>query len=129
VGSIRSVRGFSATGFLAGFSDLFDSWGGHDAAAGFSLAAEKVPDFESRVPAVLEGLTMENEVEEIVQVDLRVPHANMDPGIEELENLFQPAGQEFGRLVFQVDGALVEELQFLGKAEEHLKLGLRIGKN
>lgn len=122
VGSIRSARGFEATRFLSNFEDIFHSWGGHDAAGGFSLSKERYAEFESRLPSILEHMYLEEEKEECVNIDLQVIPARMDASLEEIEKAFQPQGQDFGRIVYLCRGALVEDIQFLGKGQEHVKL-------
>jgi len=53
----------------------------------------------------------------------------MDPSLEELELSLQPQGQEFGRVVYMATGALIEDIQFMGKGQEHVKLTLGLGNH
>ena len=55
VGSIRSARGFPISSFLEACADLFIDYGGHDAAAGFSLQMKDWPEFEARTIAYCRG--------------------------------------------------------------------------
>ncbi len=128
VGSIRTVRGFSATRFMSYFEDVFENWGGHDAAGGFSLPAQKFDEFHQRITKILDYLPLDEEAEEKLVVDLKVPHDRMNPGLEDLDKLFHPHGQEFPRITYQVNDAVIDDVQFLGKTQEHIKLTLSVGK-
>lgn len=48
-GSARSVKGINITAILRQFSDLFESVGGHEQAAGFSITPSNLTKFESQL--------------------------------------------------------------------------------
>lgn len=48
-GSIRSVEGFSAYKLLAECADLLTRFGGHAGAGGFSLPADRIPEFTRKI--------------------------------------------------------------------------------
>lgn len=127
VGSIRSMRGFRATEFLSRFEDLFETWGGHDAAGGFSLGIDSYSVFLQRITEVLPFMHLEEQTEEVLAVDLMVPPVRMDEGLEAVEKILAPHGQEFPRLTYSFHGARIEDIQFLGKTQEHVKLTLQMG--
>jgi single-stranded-DNA-specific exonuclease len=129
VGSIRTIGNFSATTFLSQFEDLFENWGGHHAAGGFSLPAEKFSVFQERIPQVLEYLPQDEQEEEKLRVDVQVPHDRMTPDLEQIDLLLQPQGQEFPRIQYMVSKAKIEDIQFMGKAQEHVKITLSTGKH
>lgn len=127
VGSIRSVRGFGATEFLRQFEDIFRDWGGHDAAAGFNLAVEDLPTFMGRVRDAAKSIRLDEAVETI-QVDAELPDKYMSPNLEELIARFEPYGMENPIIRFLKRGMAVEEIEFIGKEQNHLRLLLRGGK-
>ncbi len=126
VGSMRSVRGFGATEFLRQFEDIFIDWGGHDAAAGFNLAAENLPAFLGRIRDAAKRIRLDEAVETI-QVDAELPDRYMSPDLEELIARFEPYGMENPIIRFLKRGMAVEEIEFIGKEQNHLRLLLRGG--
>lgn len=127
VGSIRSVRGFGATEFLRQFEDIFIDWGGHDAAAGFNLAEENLATFMGRVRDAAKRIILDEAVETI-QVDAELPDRYMTPDLESLIARFEPYGMENPIIRFLKRGMKVEEVEFIGKEQNHLRLLLRGGE-
>lgn len=127
VGSIRSTRGFAVSPFLETCADLFIDYGGHDAAAGFSLKASDWAEFEARSRAYAQALELEDEEESIV-VDAELPHEYVKPELAALTERFEPYGEENGPLVFLARGVPIADAQIVGKKEaNHLKLTLDFG--
>ena len=127
VGSIRSSRGFAISSFLETCADLFIDYGGHDAAAGFSLQAADWPEFESRASNYAEALELESE-EESIAVDAELPHDYVKPELSVLAERFEPYGEENGPLVFLARDVAIADAQIVGKKEaNHLKLTLDFG--
>ncbi|TVR69417.1 MAG: single-stranded-DNA-specific exonuclease RecJ [Spirochaetaceae bacterium] len=127
VGSIRSARGFVATEFLQKFSDILDKWGGHDEAAGFNLLSLRLEDFWERMKAVLPDLVLEEEQEAEILVDAELPARYLNPRLEELVARFEPYGQANPELRFLARKMVLEELQIIGKEQNHLKMLLAGG--
>lgn len=126
VGSIRSVRGFGATEFLRQFEDIFIDWGGHDAAAGFNLPEENLDTFLGRVRDAAKRITLDERVERI-QVDAELPEKYLTPELEQLIGRFEPYGIENPILRFLKRGMLVEQIDFIGKEQNHLRMLLAGG--
>ncbi len=129
VGSIRSVRGFPVSALLKACSDLFIDYGGHDAAAGFSLPAGAWPTFVERTEAFIDTVDLAL-AEETVNVDAQLPHDYVTPALFELTKRFEPSGEESPPLVFMAKGVAMVDAQIVGKGEKnHLKLTLDFGRN
>jgi single-stranded-DNA-specific exonuclease len=127
VGSMRSVRGVDATAFLTQLSDLFLNYGGHNAAAGFSFAADNTADFLSRLKELAPLLELEDAAEDALPVDAELPHNFMTPDIMKLVDRFEPFGKDNPELQFLVKNALIVNAEIIGKTEKHLKLTLQCG--
>jgi len=129
VGSIRSARGFAVSSFLETQADLFIDYGGHDAAAGFSLKAADWPEFEKRALDYAVGIELEA-IEETIAVDAELPHDYLRPELSELVERFEPFGEGNAPLVFLAKKVPIADAQFVGKKEQnHLKLTLDFGKH
>ncbi|MFP4204853.1 MAG: single-stranded-DNA-specific exonuclease RecJ [Spirochaetaceae bacterium] len=128
VGSIRSVRGLGATELLGRVESMLSDWGGHDAAAGFSLPAEGLPAFVDRLSEVVREVELEEEEEPRIRVDAELPLDYVTPELEQIVRRFSPFGQENPQLTFLVRGAVLEELTLMGREETHCRLLLQTGK-
>ncbi|HTX73975.1 MAG TPA: single-stranded-DNA-specific exonuclease RecJ [Rectinemataceae bacterium] len=129
VGSIRSARGFAVTPFLEACADLFIDYGGHDAAAGFSMPRERWPEFLSRAGAYAEGIEL-SDAEESIEVDAELPRDFLKPELASLSERFEPYGEENRPLTFLSRDVPIVDAQLVGKKEQnHLKLTLDFGKH
>ncbi|POR01798.1 hypothetical protein AU468_07535 [Alkalispirochaeta sphaeroplastigenens] len=127
VGSVRSARGFVATSFLDEFSDILEKWGGHNQAAGFHLFQDQLPRFWERLPQVMAAVTLENRQEEEVLIDAELPPRYLNPELEQLVGRFEPYGQGNPELRFLARKMVVEDIQIIGKDQDHLRLLLAGG--
>ncbi len=128
VGSIRSVRGFAVSPFLEACAELFIDYGGHDAAAGFSLKAADWPEFQARAVDYCQAVELSDE-EESINVDAELPHEYVKPELSALVERFEPYGEENRPLVFLSRDVAIVDAQIVGKREaNHLKLTLDFGE-
>jgi single-stranded-DNA-specific exonuclease len=129
VGSIRSARGFPVSSFLEACAELFIDYGGHDAAAGFSLQARDWPEFEARTIAYAEALELEDG-DESIEIDAELPHDYLKPDLAAVTERFEPFGEGNEPLVFLARNVPIADVQLVGKKEQnHLKLTLDFGKH
>lgn len=127
IGSIRSARGFVATDFLSRFEDILERWGGHDEAAGFNLTVNRLDEFWQRLSAVATEITLGDEVEGEVEIDAELPPRYLNPDLESVVVRFEPYGQGNPELRFLARKMVVEEMQIIGRDQDHLRLLLSGG--
>lgn len=127
VGSVRSARGFKVKGLLEHCAELFTDYGGHDAAAGFSMPAERWERFRAMAAAYLAAAELDDGEEEIL-VDAELPHEYLKPELAELVDRFEPYGEDNPQLVFMARKVPLFAADIMGKGEkQHLKLSLDFG--
>ena len=127
VASVRSARGFNVKGLLEYCSALFIDYGGHDAAAGFSLPADKWPDFERMAAEYLSAVDIDQS-EESVDIDAELPHEYLAPALADLVERLEPFGEGNPPLVFLSKRVPIAQVDIVGKQEKsHLKLVLDFG--
>jgi single-stranded-DNA-specific exonuclease len=85
-GSGRSISKFDLHGALGQSRDLLLRYGGHRAAAGVTIARDRVPDFAARFNEVARSLLTPEDLVPEIRVDLEV---NIDGINERLESLFR----------------------------------------
>ena len=127
VGSVRSARGFDISSFLEASAELFIDYGGHDAAAGFSLKAADWPEFLRRAAAYTEAVELSSD-EETVEIDAELPHSYLTADLPRFVAKFEPFGEENGPLVFLARNVPIAAADIVGKRDaNHLKLLLDFG--
>jgi single-stranded-DNA-specific exonuclease len=122
-GSGRSISGFDLHGALTECADLLIRFGGHKAAAGVTVAAERLPEFQKRFNEVARSrLTSEDLVPE-VRVDLDIALSDATPDLEALLRHFEPFGAGNATPVLAASGVRIAEPPRVLR-NGHLKLRL-----
>jgi len=126
VGSGRSCSGFNLVEGLTVVGDLFERFGGHAQAAGFSLKAERLPELQRRFEEHAHAVLSSADLEPVLRVDGEVCLDEMDwPVYDELVRL-APFGMGNPTPVFGARGVRqVAPARVLG--EKHLKLRVSQG--
>jgi len=127
IGSVRSARGFMATEFLSRFEDIFERWGGHNEAAGFNLAVDRLDSFWERLGRLAPEIALDEDVEVEVEIDAELPAKYLNPDLETLVRRFEPYGQANPELRFLARKMVLEDMQIIGKDQSHLRLLLSGG--
>ena len=91
-GSGRSISAFDLHGGLSQCRDLLIRYGGHRAAAGVTIAADRVPDFAAKFNEVAATSLTENDLVPELRVDLELPLEQADAPLENLMRHMEPCG-------------------------------------
>jgi single-stranded-DNA-specific exonuclease len=91
-GSGRSISGFDLHGALTECADLLIRYGGHRAAAGVTVAAERMPDFQARFNEVARSRLTPDDLIPEVKVDLDISLSDATADLEALLRHFEPFG-------------------------------------
>jgi single-stranded-DNA-specific exonuclease len=127
VGSLRSP--YSMDGFLDRFADLLSNFGGHDCAAGFTLASGRLEAFCERFYRLAASLEPADQREEVLRIDAEVPPRYLNPDLIKVVENFQPYGEASPPLVFLTRGVEIEQLDIIGKqAKAHLRLLVKVDR-
>ena len=133
--SCRSIPEFHITRALDECADLFDEtigerYGGHAAAAGFTISNEKVPELEQRLTELATEELAGRELIATVQVDVDFNFTYLIRNkrhIYRLVQLLEPTGTENPPVLFAARGLRVVNAYTVGKDKSHLKLKLSDG--
>ncbi len=129
VASMRTARGFVLSAFLEQSADLFIDYGGHDAAAGFSLLPENWPAFLERAQGFSSFIELA-EPDSTIAVDAELPHDWLRPDLTQTTERFEPYGEGNPPLVFMSKSVPISNAEIVGRQEKaHLKLTLDFGKH
>jgi single-stranded-DNA-specific exonuclease len=129
--SLRSLRGYDLQLLLEPCSDLFLDWGGHDFAAGFSIAKENwEPFLEYLRNKASEINLLDAEDEETLTVDAELPLSYLTPDILNIMDRFEPYGEGNDPIVFMARNLRISDINLMGKPEaKHVKLTLDTGQH
>ena len=132
--SLRSVSGIDLQGLLDYCNSkietgLFEKFGGHAEAAGFSIRKENLPLLEKALEEYSEYFELpENTSSEII-IDAELPMDYMTPDLLKLVDTFEPFGQGNPNLKFLLQNAKIISADVMGKTEvQHLRLTFDCGK-
>ncbi|REJ78449.1 MAG: single-stranded-DNA-specific exonuclease RecJ [Acidobacteria bacterium] len=123
-GSARSVSGYHLLKGLDTCSDLFETYGGHAAAAGMQIRPENIEELSDRLNRHAAQEISQDDLIPEIRIDAPVSSATL--GLEltkELKNL-EPFGQGNPKPVFATGGLTLVDEPWVMK-EKHLKLKLR----
>ncbi|MEE4195046.1 MAG: single-stranded-DNA-specific exonuclease RecJ [Anaerolineae bacterium] len=133
--SCRSIPEFHITRALDECADLFDEslgerYGGHAAAAGFTISNDKLPQLEQRLTELAEEDLAGRELIPTVQVDVDFNFTYLirnKQHIYRLVQLLEPTGTENPPVLFAARGLRVVNAFTVGKDHSHLRLKLSDG--
>ena len=125
--SCRSIDEFDITALLRRNSDLFLRFGGHRAAAGFTIDAGRLDEVRDRLIAdAAERLDVAN-LAPTIDVDAELPLAAVDRRTIQWLGLLGPHGIGNPTPTFLARGATVSETRAVGSDGAHLQLTLKDG--
>ncbi len=124
VGSGRSIKGFHLLNALTHTADLFERFGGHAQAAGFTMPAERVPELQGRFEEYVASVLTPEDLEPVVRVDAEVALDDLDWELYEELRQLEPHGYRNPSPVFGVRGVTMTAPPRILKGK-HLKLRVR----
>ena len=124
--SSRSYGGFNLFASLRDLADLLENYGGHELAAGFTIARGKIDTFRTEISRRAQDFAESGQAHRALEVDCTIP-----PELLTLQNIdglhqLEPCGAGCPRPVFSLEQVLVEQLSEIGGGK-HLRLKLRWG--
>jgi single-stranded-DNA-specific exonuclease len=121
-GSGRSIPGFNLLAAMHDCADLFDRYGGHFAACGFALPAERLLELAERFDVVCQE-AIPLDLEPVIRVDAQLTADRLDMELAEALARLGPWGTGFPEPLFLVRDAIVHECREVNGG--HLRLRLR----
>ncbi len=126
--SCRSIPEFHITRALEQCADLFTQYGGHAAAAGFTVPNKHLEELNTRLNKLAEDALYGKSLNRSLEVDAEVNLIDLKPALlREMERL-EPTGQNNPSPVFASRKVKVLGAKTVGRDGSHLKLILSDGK-
>ncbi len=126
-GSARSIPQFDIVGAIRKESELLERYGGHRAAAGFTIKNENIEPFRERIMNTAAELMESVDPRKIIEIDAEAVLGNVKGS--ELRGLlaFEPCGHENPKpVLFSKNVELIEKKR-VGSGQEHLRLKIKDG--
>jgi single-stranded-DNA-specific exonuclease len=125
--SCRSIEDFNITAALDRCADLLDHYGGHAAAAGFTVRNDRLPELVARLETIAAEILADRDLRPVIEADMEVtvPELTMDV-LNQIE-LLQPTGNGNPEPKFISRRLFVADSRPVGRDQSHLKLRLSQG--
>ncbi len=124
-GSCRSIPEFHITRALDRCADLLIRYGGHAAAAGFTVATANLDALRQRLQAIAAEQLSGLDLRPTLSIDADIPLAEVDWATHALLHQIEPCGEGNPRPVLLSRGVEVRDRRTMGRERQHLKLMLR----
>lgn len=127
-GSARSIAEFHITEALDQCSDLLVRYGGHAAAAGFTVRNENLTELEQRLKALAAETLADQTLQPTLIIDAQVGLGELDRRLYEWLAKLEPFGYANPVPVFMTPRLRVVDARAVGAKRSHLKLYLSDGR-
>ncbi len=126
--SSRSYGGFNLFTSLSALSDLLESYGGHELAAGFTIAKNNIPAFRSHICSLAAGYYRDDTPRTALDIDCAIDPELLTVGGIEALNALEPCGCGCPKPVLMMERLTVDRIRPVGSGR-HLRLRLRRGRH
>ena len=126
--SSRSYGGFNLFSALTELSDLLESYGGHELAAGFTIRREQIGAFREKICALARDFYEEDAPRTVLEADCAIPPEMLTlHNVDSLERL-EPCGNGCPKPTLVMEQMQIEKIQQVGSGR-HMRLRLRRGRH
>ena len=121
--SSRSYGGFNLFASLEQLSDLLESYGGHELAAGFTIRRDQIGRFREEILALTDEFSRSPDCNPALKIDCEIPAQLLTvPNVQQLDEL-EPCGAGCPRPVLFMRNLTITDLSEVGGGK-HLRLRL-----
>ena len=121
-GSARGIPEFNVFEALQFAGDLLGKFGGHKAAGGFTLPADNLEAFRSRLRTYAHQTLSPDCLKPLVTIDTQAELADLSFDLFQQIDRLHPCGIENSDPVFWTPNVQIREQQAIGRGQAHLKL-------
>ena len=124
--SSRSFGGFNLFSSLTTLSDLLESYGGHELAAGFTISRSNIMRFREEICSIAAEYYADSGPRTVLEIDCAIPPELMTVRNVEKLSILEPCGNGCPKPVFAMERLIVERITMVGGGR-HMRLRLRSG--
>ena len=123
-GSCRSIPAFHMKNALDTMAELFDNYGGHSQAAGFSMKTDKLPEFRRRFDEYVRAHLTDADYVPKVKVDALFHPSQMTMEIAEEFEKLEPCGIENPAPILACRNVRCTDTRIIGSDRTHLSFDI-----
>lgn len=127
-GSARSIAGFSIIDALTESGELFEKFGGHARAAGFSIRNDRIAELEQRLLAIAERDLHDELLVSRLHYDADIALSAIHPDFVDQLALLEPFGEANPVPVWVAHRVRIVDAKTIGREQQHLKLRVTDGR-
>lgn len=121
-GSCRSDESVSLVELMSQSANLFENFGGHEGAGGFSILAKNIHLLEESLNTAYPHIAKEKKQERVFEYDTELRLGDVTTSLYFEVQKLAPFGVDNHRPVFLFRDVLVQDVRMFGKANEHLEI-------
>jgi single-stranded-DNA-specific exonuclease len=125
--SCRSIPEFHITEALDTCADLLERYGGHAAAAGFTVRTEHLPELIERLKAIAQAQLADRDLRPTLVADAEIRLSELQPEYLKYLDWLQPTGFGNGEAMLVARGLEVKYPRAVGRDNAHLKMNVTDG--
>jgi single-stranded-DNA-specific exonuclease len=125
--SCRSIKEFHITNALDQCSDLLEHYGGHAAAAGFTIQNKNLPELMDRLKTIANEQLSSLDLRPTVHADVELPLSDLNHQVIDYLKWLQPTGYGNPGANFISRNLQIHTSKTIGKEKSHLKLTVSDG--
>ncbi len=126
-GSGRSIRSFNLFKALDFCQDSLLKFGGHDLAAGLSIAPDKIDEFREKINLYAKDTLTEEDFTPLLYIDSELPPEYINMNTAERLSILEPYGMGNASPMFFAKEMRISQIRPLSEGK-HIKLTLRSGE-
>ena len=126
--SSRSYGGFNLFAALSSMSDLLESYGGHELAAGFTISRSRIPEFRRQVCQLAQSFYCDDRPRTVLEADCAIPPEMLTLSSIQSLNVLEPCGNGCPKPVLVMENLQIERINQVGGGR-HMRLRLRQGRH
>ncbi|MBR5641837.1 MAG: single-stranded-DNA-specific exonuclease RecJ [Firmicutes bacterium] len=122
-GTGRCIAGLDLHSMLSGCADLFERYGGHAGACGFSLPAENLPQLRERMEEEMRAILAErpDALEEKLLIEKVLDPDEKTMAFADALRRLEPFGEANPKPLFALAAASVYNVQYMGSEGQHVR--------
>ena len=125
--SARSIKGINLYDVLDMNSEIFDGFGGHEMAGGFSVSRDKITieEIKEKLNKTVEEMSEGMDLSPVLDIDLLLDEKDLDINMVNEISKLEPFGMSNPAPVFVVNDFIVKEKTLMGENKNHLRLTIQ----
>ena len=129
IGSARSISEFHISNAFKDCSNLLEKYGGHAAAAGFTIKQENWTKFVEHLESIAADTLKDVDLRPVLNIDAEVQASDITQRLVSQQSFFEPSGIANPQQIFMWRGAHILSKRNVGRDDKHLKLKFEGGQN